>query len=66
MRPAGVETNCAFRLRHLLIKTHAAQDVPECASDFFEAVPLFQAFARESESGKTDSKRFPASLANRG
>ena len=65
MRPACLEMNGTFRLRHPALKTQAAHDAPECARAFFRAVRL-QVFAREGESCVADAKRSPASSANCG
>jgi hypothetical protein len=61
-----MEANGTFRLSQAAIESHDAHHLPECASEFFRAVLFLQVSAREVESCVTDSKRSPASLANRG
>jgi hypothetical protein len=66
MRPACLEMNGTFRLRHPALKTQAAHDAPECARAFFRTVLVVQVSRREGESCVTDAKRSPAPLADRG
>ena len=66
MRPACLEMNGTFRLRHSALETQATHYAPESARACFRTVLVVQVSRREGESCVTDAKRSPASLADRG
>lgn len=66
MRPACLEMNGTFRLRHPPLETQATHDAPESARACFRTVLFVQVSRREGESCVPDAKRSSASLADRG